>query len=206
MKKTILFLTNILCATLLLFSFTGCRSNKLFSERTLRDYDIPWLTKPENATEETQQIINHYYDYQAYVPDKEAIIPYAQSVLDGFTAGSYVFGYFVAADSQGGLWDRVDYYIISPSSDLNDYIRSPSDAGIISYSFFYTAAPLDGYDDIMEGYRMLNTKRLNIHISKTADARGLYECSITLIKLTDHSQGDIYRIPEEAQSKSSPEK
>ncbi len=192
MKKSILFLTNILCATILLFSFTGCRAEELFSERTLREYDIPWLTTPENTAEERQYHTDTYYAYEAEIGSEEAYLAYCQSILSRMNADAYNVGHFVSVGGDDNVFDYDSYIVLAPSESLQDYLHLYSDDTVTICEIYYTADLFGDYEEARGGYSATGLKYLTVWFTHAPDQNDMHDFRITLSH--GHEQS-YFRMP-----------
>lgn len=193
MKKTRIILSGILSAVFALSCLTGCKSNELFAESTLEEYEIPWLQKPDGVVNEVQYFDTNYYAYEAEISSEEAYLAYCQNVLDRFLLDAYNVGHFVSAGGDGNPWDFIPYNVISPSDNLEDYLRQLSDEYNALCMIYYTASPLNGYDELHGGYRLEGLKHLTIWYVRQPNENGLHDLRITLAYGHDVN---YYRIPE----------
>ena len=71
----------------------------LFDKKVLAAYELSWLEKPENVTEEKQYISsNEYYVYEAKISSFQAYEEYANGVLDLFFEKNYTMGVLRVVD------------------------------------------------------------------------------------------------------------
>ena len=194
MKKAILpSVSLLLCAVLLPACLTGCKSEELFSESTLEEFDVPWLEKPEGVINETQYFDENYYAYEAEISSEEAYLAYSQYVLDRLILDAYNVGYFISAGGDGNPWNYVPYNVISPSDNLDDYLEHMSDEETALCMIFYTTSLLNGYDELHNGYRLENLKYITIWYTRQPNENGLHDFCMTLAY---GHEVNYYRIPE----------
>lgn len=93
MNKIRLIIISLLCAAVIfgnscigsscVFKFKPI-STELFSDEVLYYFSIPWLTKPEGATEEVQTEEQAIYEYTAKMLNEEDFNRYLENVSTSF--------------------------------------------------------------------------------------------------------------------------
>ncbi|MCM1441405.1 MAG: hypothetical protein NC131_19695, partial [Roseburia sp.] len=124
----------------LIISFiAGCdlplRGN-LFDEKILKKYEVSWLERPQNVTNEEQYIESDCYNYKCEIEDVDEFESYVEKVFISFKERNYTVAYLVGV----GSYDMVfSYFKVAESDNLFDFCRDPdSSVPAIHYLFFYS--------------------------------------------------------------------
>lgn len=199
MKKSILKSGFIVSVALLLL-FCGCENNnsyaqswkipvEMFSNEVLEEYQIPWLVKPANVSNEEQYYLGYgdtenYYGgvfyYSAYMGSSEEFLEYVSSVYSCFAKSNLTLASFGYADSDGELWNSVSFYRLRPANSLNAFKRELNNKDFIYYEFHFTELPLGEFDVQHNGYIFENGKRLTIRFDQNQDDSSETTFRITL--------------------------
>jgi len=190
MKKSILKSGFIVSVALLLL-FCGCENNnsyaqswkipvEMFSNEVLEEYQIPWLVKPANVSNEEQYYLGYgdtenYYGgvfyYSAYMGSSEEFLEYVSSVYSCFAKSNLTLASFGYADSDGELWNSVSFYRLRPANSLDAFKRELNNKDFIYYEFHFTELPLGEFD--VANYVMTPCLRCGILLSRNRSSASL---------------------------------
>ena len=196
MNKIRLIIISLLCAAVILgsscigsscvFKFKPI-STELFSDEVLYYFSIPWLTKPEGATEEVQTKGSSSYEYEAKMLNEEDFNRYLENVFNEFSSRDYTLTNYCRHLSVGEAFSYQTYYYLAFSEEKT-YNFKTSD-GNTFYKLYFTRTPLGRHNDEVGGYEIEDVSLMEFIWYGEADENGYHKIDIWIMNLV--SIGDL---------------
>ena len=100
-------------------------SDNLFNKRVLEFYDIPWLKKPENITNESgKKWGSFYHKYKGYIQDEQSFWEYGEYIYDTFVEKDYTIGKHAGGRSSGELFNYERWKWAKKPTNYEDCCKS----------------------------------------------------------------------------------
>lgn len=172
------FMTAILILSMLLLCSCGIElplKGNLFDKKVLEKYEIGWLERPKNVTNEEQYVDSDLYKYTCEINDYEEFEKYVEKIFTNFKERSYTIAYLVDVDR----YDVVtSYFKVAESDELPDFCR---DFGIsINYTFYYSTKSREEMKENNYGYKEIGSRYLGVTFTKDKNENGKYKMKIVL--------------------------
>ena len=162
-------------------------STELFSEEVLQEFNIPWLTKPEGATNEKQykEKINWgTYYYEAIINTQEQFTSYVEDIFKEFSKRNYIIANYYETVIKGEAWSTRYGFNIAFDNNMT-YMFSETDNNVV-YRLYYTAQPLGEYNDEVGGREVSNVNLIKFTWNKVST-----ENSCNVIITLYHTEQEI---------------
>lgn len=174
--KYCLATSSLLLSLMLCFFIASAVKGDLFDKRVLKRYEISWLEKPLNATNERKYADSDSYNYECELKSIEECLAYIEEVFNNFKDRNYTVAHSVRA-IDNALQDL--YYEVAESNNLNDFCEENNISYF--YKFFYNSKPLNeieknSVDDRIE----IGSRYLIVKCLKAKNENNKYLLSIVL--------------------------
>lgn len=151
----------------------------LFDTDVLEEYELSWLTKPQNATDEQQYSPKEHsytYCYQAVIADEQVYYDYCEQFFLNLKKNGYSFGTLLEHVDYRNAFNMFSFDInmwdlIQNADTLSDYtecLLGKEDENR-AMKRYYSSRPLRYYYEKMEGYLLMKPKKITISLRKEND-------------------------------------